>query len=101
MYIAGKEATIALELFLSQKLGFAHDEGSIWQLACHGKEAQLAIMARLAKLTAQSAGAKPDWALGRGMKLSPSYACSGDGRAAVARRHTRACSCLYLDPELT
>ena len=66
VYAAGKEATKALELFLHQKFGFEHDEGSIWKCAATGEEAQIAIMDRLGKLTAKwgfelEAGNKPEW----------------------------------------
>ena len=66
VYVAGREATHALELFLKQHFGFEHDEGSTFKIDCSGNEARLALMARLGKLTAKwgfelSTGAKPDW----------------------------------------
>ena len=66
VYVAGKAATRALQLFLEQFLGFYHDEGTIFKVDCEGEVAQLAIMARLEKLTNKwgfelHAGEKPEF----------------------------------------
>ena len=69
VYVAGQQATKALELFLLQILHFEHDEGSIWKRTYDDEEAFTTIMAKLHKLTDKwgfdlDVGTKPDWAHG-------------------------------------
>ncbi len=66
VYVAGKEATRALELFLDQRLGFEHDEGCVWKCHFATAEDQEVIMEKLLKLNLKwgfylQTGTKPDW----------------------------------------
>ena len=66
VYVAGKEASRALELFLDQRLHFEQDEGSVWKCQFATAEEHEAIMEKLLKLTLKwgfylENGTKPDW----------------------------------------